>query len=324
MPCGSGHWRSKPDWVKLAVFDLALGLPGAGYRTIAHCFNLQQAEQQSQQTAHGKTEIASVSKTFVAKLLTSQRAALAQARQRARSRSQARREPIQTTWGIDLTGLPLTDGSSVPVFGVIDHGSRAIVALEPVATYNSLILLGKLLIGVRQQFTDLGSPWQNGRIESFWRTLKSELKKPAGLTWQVDLRTTKLLIYMVSACKASRHAGWRGVDTTDSGVGTLGTASLDKLQIARHQFSSHQDVINFSIWPHPHIPIFNKPFARYTARNDRARKNNISIDTSAKTSDCHQTCRTKSVSVVGVTAYHHDYSLLKRLRSRKFEQVASL
>jgi putative transposase len=209
MPCGSGHWRSKPDWVRLAVFDLALGLPGAGYRTIAHCFNLQLALQ-SQQTAQGKTEIATVSKTFVAKLLTSQRAALAQARQRARSRSQARREPIQTTWGIDLTGLPLTDGSSVPVFGVIDHGSRAIVALEPVATYNSLILLGKLLIamgthgkpkavrsdndavfktwlfravlrfiGVHQQFTDLGSPWQNGRIERFWRTLKSELQTKA-------------------------------------------------------------------------------------------------------------------------------------------------
>jgi putative transposase len=179
MPCGSGHWRSKPDWVRLAVFDLALGLPGAGYRTIASCFNLQQAALQSQQTAQGKTEIATVSKTFVAKLLTSQRAALAQAHHRARSRSQARREPIQTTWGVDLTGLPLTDGSSVHIFGVIDHGSRAMVALEPVATYNSLILLGKLLIGVRQQFTDLGSPWQNGRIERFWRTLKSELQTKA-------------------------------------------------------------------------------------------------------------------------------------------------
>jgi putative transposase len=210
VPCGSSHWRSKPDWVRLAVFDLALGLPGAGYRTIASCFNLQQTALQSQQTAHGKTETASVSKTFVAKLLTSQRAALAQARQRARSRSCARREPILTTWGMDLTGLPLTDGSSVPVFGVIDHGNRAIVALEPVATYNSLILLGRLfmamgtvgkplavrsdndavfktalfnimlrLIGVRQQFTDLGSPWQNGRIERFWRTLKSELQTKA-------------------------------------------------------------------------------------------------------------------------------------------------
>jgi putative transposase len=210
MPCGSGHWRSKPDWVRLAVFDLALGLPGAGYRTIAYCFNLQQTALQSRQTAQGKTETVSISKSFVAKLLTSQRAALAQARRRASSRSQARREPVLTTWGMDLTGLPLTDGSSVPVFGIIDHGSRAMVALEPVATYSSLILLGKLLIaigthgkpkavrsdndavfktwlfravlrliGVRQQFTDLGSPWQNGRIERFWRTLKSELRTKA-------------------------------------------------------------------------------------------------------------------------------------------------
>jgi putative transposase len=210
MHCDSGHWRSKPDWVRLAVFDLALGLPGAGYRTIAHCFNLQQTALQSQQATDSQTEMVTVSKTFVAKLLTSQRAALAQARYRARSRGQGRREPIQTTWGVDLTGLPLTDGSSVPVFGIIDHGSRAIVALEPVATYNRLILLGRLLIamgtvskprvvrsdndavfktwlfravlrfiGVRQQFTDLGSPWQNGRIERFWRTLKSELQTKA-------------------------------------------------------------------------------------------------------------------------------------------------
>lgn len=28
------------------------------------------------------------------------------------------------------------------------------------------------LIGVQQQWTDVGSPWQNGRIERFWRTLK--------------------------------------------------------------------------------------------------------------------------------------------------------
>ncbi len=111
---------------------------------------------------------------------------------------------------MDLTGLPLTDGSSIPVFGIIDHGTRALLTLQPVATYNSLILLGKLLmamgrhgkpyavrndneavfktvlfravlrlIGVRQQFTDVGSPWQNGRIERFWRTLKTQLQTKA-------------------------------------------------------------------------------------------------------------------------------------------------
>jgi putative transposase len=216
MPQGASHWRSKPDWVRSAIFDLAMALPGAGYRTIAHCFNLQQQALHQTQSGHvlavggyADSLPATVSKTFFAQLLTRQRSALAQARLRARSHA-ARREPVLTTWGMGLTGLPLTDGSSVPVFGIIDHGSRALPELQPVATYNSLILLGKLLmtmgmhgkpravrndneavfktvlfkvvlrlIGVRQQFTDVGSPWQNGRIERFWRTLKTELQTKA-------------------------------------------------------------------------------------------------------------------------------------------------
>jgi putative transposase len=40
------------------------------------------------------------------------------------------------------------------------------------------------IIGVRQQLTDLGSPWQNGRIERFWRSLKSELQTKALLSMQ--------------------------------------------------------------------------------------------------------------------------------------------
>lgn len=250
-PSGVGHWRTKPDWVRAAVFDLALALPGAGYRTIANCFNLQQLAVSGHTAAnrpnHGVHDLAptSVSKTFVAKLLTGRCAALAQARLLARRHRQAQREPVLTTWGMDLTGLPLTDGSSIPVFGVIDHGSRAIVTLEPVATYNSLILLGNLLItmgtlgqplavrsdndavfktwvfravlrfiGVRQQFTDLGSPWQNGRIERFWRTLKSELRTKAvksrlnGLTIQtrMKLANVQAMQLLLEAFKFSYNA----------------------------------------------------------------------------------------------------------------------
>ena len=107
---------------------------------------------------------------------------------------------------MDLTGLPLVDGSSLPAFGVIDHGSRAVMELVPLAKYNALILLGKLLVasgtfgkpaavrcdndavfktfifqavltllGVQQQFTQAASPRQNGRIERLWRTLKETL-----------------------------------------------------------------------------------------------------------------------------------------------------
>jgi putative transposase len=186
------HGRRKPDWVRLAVLALARELPRAGYRTLAHCFNLRQANQLD---SHGQA--VSVSKSFVSNLLRQQRYA-------------AQREPIQTTWGMDLTGLPLVDGSSVAVFGIIDHGSRSVLSLSPVVRRNSLVLLGKLLIamgnygvpramrsdneavfktlafrtvlkciGVRQQFTALASPWQNGRIERFWRTLKFELRTKA-------------------------------------------------------------------------------------------------------------------------------------------------
>lgn len=146
-----------------------------------------------------------MSKTYVAGLLRSQRTRLVQAGQA--QPYVPRREPILTVWGMDLTGLPLVDSSSVPVFGVIDHGSRALLALQPVARYNSLTLLGQLLmamgpygkpcavrsdndavfktllfrwtlkvLGVHQQFTEVGSPWQNGRIERFWRTLKEALQ----------------------------------------------------------------------------------------------------------------------------------------------------
>ena len=122
------------------------------------------------------------------------------------SRSGAKSEPIQRVWGVDLTGLPLKSGETVDVWGIVDHGSRAVLQLEPLKKFNSLILLGKLLIAfgtygipksirsdnasvfrtaifwvvlkllnVQQQFTELHSPWQNGRIERFWRTCKETL-----------------------------------------------------------------------------------------------------------------------------------------------------
>jgi putative transposase len=196
--------------------QLVHALPKAGCRTIADCFNAQQAAA-IDSLGDEDTEPMSVSKSYVAKLVLANRQALSAARANAIAR-RARAGAIQTTWGLDMTGLPLADGSSVQVFGVIDHGSRAVLHLQPVQAYNSLILLGKLLItmgtvgkpvairsdnasvfktwtfrsllkiiGVRQQLTDVASPWQNGRIERFWRTLKGELQTVAALSVQNSL-----------------------------------------------------------------------------------------------------------------------------------------
>jgi putative transposase len=194
---GSNHPMAKPDWVRSAVLQFAHDLPNAGCRTLSNGFNLAHAA--SNQT---------VSKTWVSSLLKARVAALALARRRSRRvrRFSASGEPIQRVWGIDLTGLPLTTGEAVDVWGIVDHGSRTVLQLEPLAKFNSLILLGKLLVafgeyglpkaircdnasvfrtmvframlkllGVKQQFTQLHSPWQNGRIERFWRTMKETL-----------------------------------------------------------------------------------------------------------------------------------------------------
>ena len=45
-----------------------------------------------------------------------------------------------------MTGLPLTCGETIDAWGIIDHASRAVLQLEPLPRFNSLVLLGKLLI----------------------------------------------------------------------------------------------------------------------------------------------------------------------------------
>ena len=138
------HALRKPDWVRDAVFALAsasasdtsaFGHTGLGCCSIAQLFNLY----------HRDCGV-SVSKSFVYGLLKDRAHALVLARLRAGNRSATGAGAVLRTWRMDLTGLPLVDGSSLPVFGVIDHGSRAVMELVPLAKYNALILLGKLLV----------------------------------------------------------------------------------------------------------------------------------------------------------------------------------
>ena len=72
------------------MLALAQVLPSAGYRSLAHCFNLRQAGQLD---GHGRA--VSASKIFVSNLLRQQRYAALHTSQR---RYPAQREPIQTTW----------------------------------------------------------------------------------------------------------------------------------------------------------------------------------------------------------------------------------
>jgi putative transposase len=187
--------NKKPEWIRVELLKLKHHLPKLGCKKLAHTFNLKHAGEFDD---FGRAVY--VSASFVGNVIRRRRHELALARAQARK---PHAEPLLGVWGIDMTGLPLTSGESISAFGILDHGSRICLQATPVARYNSLILLGRLiqtmgewglpkairsdndavfktilfrwtlkLIGVEQQWTDIGSPWQNGRIERFWRTLK--------------------------------------------------------------------------------------------------------------------------------------------------------
>ena len=101
-------------------------------------------------------------------LLKDRARALVLARLRSGNRPAAGASAVLRTWGMDLTGLPLV------AFGTF--GKPAAVRCDNDAVFKTFIFRVVLsLLGVQQQFTQVASPWQNGRIERLWRTLKKTL-----------------------------------------------------------------------------------------------------------------------------------------------------
>lgn len=118
--------------------------------------------------------------------------------------------PRNLVWGIDLTGKTTLDGRTRLVLGILEHASRAALWLEALKQKSSWTLILKLveaikrygkprairtankaiftsrtfrlallLLGIRHQRTDLHCPWQNGRVERFFGTLKQKLDQLA-------------------------------------------------------------------------------------------------------------------------------------------------
>lgn len=129
--------HKKPDWIGLELLKFKYGLPTLGYKKLAYTFNLKHAGEMND---FGRA--VSVSASYVGNVLRRRRHELALARTKA---CEPHAAPPLGVWGMDMTGLPLTDGDTVSVFGILDHGSRVCLQATPVVRYNSLILLGKLI-----------------------------------------------------------------------------------------------------------------------------------------------------------------------------------
>lgn len=187
--------QAKPAWVVREVIRLKALMPDAGCRSTANIFNRRYAVSRKM----------TVGKSFVADTIRRHRYQIEVLRRKLKHRV-PRAMPHNLVWGLDLTGKTDTPGNLHNIFGLIDHGSRALLNLVALPNKRSWILLGYLflaigkygkpravrtdneacftsrlframlwLVGIRHQRSDPGCPWQNGRIERLFGTLKGKL-----------------------------------------------------------------------------------------------------------------------------------------------------
>ena len=192
--------RRKPKWVRQEVIRLKALMPDTGTcRVIETLFNRRFARKRNM----------TVGRTFVSEVIRAHRYEIDVERRRIKN---ARPEPVprNLVWGLDLTGKTDTRGQLHPVLGLLDHGTRANLRLAALANKSTFTLLGQLFLaigrygkpgavrtdnesvfasrlfraalfalGIRHQRIDPGCPWQNGRVERFFGTLKSQLDRLA-------------------------------------------------------------------------------------------------------------------------------------------------
>ncbi|MDP2787342.1 MAG: integrase core domain-containing protein [Pseudomonadota bacterium] len=192
--------QAKPPWVTNEIIRLKALIPDAGCRTLALIFNRRYAVSRK----------ITVGKSFVADTMRKHRHEIEVVRRRIKHRVPPTL-PRNLVWGLDLTGKSDTQGKLHMILGLLDHGSRGLLTLAALPNKCSWTLLGHLflaighygkpralrtdnescftsrvfravllLAGIRQQRSDPGCPWQNGRIERLFGTLKQKLDQ-----WEV-------------------------------------------------------------------------------------------------------------------------------------------
>jgi transposase InsO family protein len=186
----------KPPWVHREVVRLKALMPDAGCRRLALTFNHLHEERRGM----------SVGKTYVAGVLRRAGEEVMRVRRKLRRRK-PRRFAKNVLWGLDWTYVRGEDGRPTPVLGVVDCGSRACLELATVESMRAVALLRQLLelferfgtpkvirtdneaacrswlfravlrlVGVKHTRTAPFAPWQNGRIERLFGTVKRVLR----------------------------------------------------------------------------------------------------------------------------------------------------
>ncbi len=219
--------RRKPDWVIREVLRLKVLMGPKGCRKIADTFN----------DLHAARSLCSIGKTFVAECLKANQYALARLRKEMRNQL-PRPVSVNAVWAMDLTFYTDVNGKQQMALGILDHGSRLVTCLSTLVNKHSWTLLGYLclaigmhgkprrirtdneliftsrvftaflkLVGIRHQRIQVCAPWQNGRIERLFGTLKPLLRQlviPTRAALQLALEEFVLFYNPTKQCPLSR------------------------------------------------------------------------------------------------------------------------
>jgi len=200
----TGFNQPKPDWVKQEIIRLKAFMPHDGCRSIANTFNRLYAEKKQM----------TVGKSFVYDTFR-KHAYEIQVLRRKIKHAKPKPGPKQLIWGMDLTGKTDTQGKQHALLGIVEHHSRGCINLVALKDKATITILENLLrcikhlgkpkiirtdneaifcsflfklalwwLGIRHQTTELHCPWQNGRVERFFGTLKEKLNQ-----WEVESGT---------------------------------------------------------------------------------------------------------------------------------------
>lgn len=185
----------KPPWVRKEIIRLKALMPKMGYRKIADTFN----------RCFSSTQNMTVGKTWVSDVIRQHQYEIQALRKKIKN-SQPKPIPKNLVWGMDITCKVDQQEMGHAILGLVESHSRASLFLKAIVTKSSWHLLyclwetiqryGKpkiirtdnepiftsrlfratlFLLGIQHQRIDKGCPWQNGRVERFFGTLKEKL-----------------------------------------------------------------------------------------------------------------------------------------------------
>jgi len=193
--------RGKPPWVRQEVIRLKALAPDISCRDIETAFSRRFA---CHADIHRRM---TVGRTFVSETIRAHRHEIIVMRRTIKHRVPPP-VPRNLIWAMDLTGKGDTASGMHMILGLIDHGTRALLRLTALPNKCSWTLLGHLFLAIgkygkpkairtdnesvfvsrlfravlkladiKHQRSDPGCPWQNGRIERLFLTLKQQLDR---------------------------------------------------------------------------------------------------------------------------------------------------